>query len=214
MTIVLSTGEYLTVNRHQYPDLFWALLGGGGGTYGILTSVTYRTYPSLPVAAAVVVIKTVSANTTQALFTELLRMTPQLSDAGWAGYGRVTNNHISFLGIAPDVSATVASESVQRFFQYTPNMAGIVSQQTYVSQYPSWYSWLTQFFTYGTQNRVDLIIGSRLLTREVLESKYRELSDILFPLGTTCKCAYLPACNADEYSFACSASLRVARCPR
>ena len=43
-------------------DLFWALLGGGGGTYGILTSMTYRTYPSLPVAAAVIVIKTVSAN--------------------------------------------------------------------------------------------------------------------------------------------------------
>ena len=115
-TIVLSTGEYLAVNRNQYPVLFWALLGGGGGTYGILTSVTYRTYPSLPVAAAVVVIKTVSANTTQALFTELLRITPQLSDAGWAGYGRVTNNHISFLGIAPNVSATIASESVQPFF--------------------------------------------------------------------------------------------------
>ena len=118
MTIVLSTGEYLTVNRHQYPDLFWALLGGGGGTYGILTSVTYRTYPSLPVAAAVMAIKTVSANTTQALFTEFLRMTPQLSDAGWAGYGRVTNNHLSLLGIAPNVSATIASKSVQAFFQY------------------------------------------------------------------------------------------------
>ena len=65
---------------HQYPDLFRALLGGGGGTYGILTSVTYRTYPSLPVAAAVMAIKTVSANTTQALFTELLRINPQLSD--------------------------------------------------------------------------------------------------------------------------------------
>jgi hypothetical protein len=63
-------------------------------------------------------IKTVSANTTQALFTELLRITPQLSDAGWAGCGRVTNNHISFLGIAPNVSATIASESVQPFFKY------------------------------------------------------------------------------------------------
>ena len=82
MTIVFSTGEYLTVNRHQYPDLFWALLGGGGGTYGILTSVTYPTYPSLPIAAAVMVIQTVRANTTQALSTELMRITPQLPDAG------------------------------------------------------------------------------------------------------------------------------------
>jgi len=140
MTIVLSIGEYLTVNKHQYRDLFWALLGGGGGTYGILTSVTYCTYPSLPVAAAVMIIKTASANTTQALFTELLHITPQLSDAGWKGYGRVTNNHISFLSIAPNISATIASESVQPFFQYATNMAGIVSQHTYVSQYPSCYA--------------------------------------------------------------------------
>jgi len=82
MTIVLSTGEYLTVNRAQYPDLFWALLGGRGGTYGILTSVTYPTYPSHPVAAAVMVIQTVRANTTQALSTELMRITPQLPDTG------------------------------------------------------------------------------------------------------------------------------------
>ena len=46
--------------------------------------MTYCTYPSLPVAAAVVVIKTVSMNTTQALFTELLRITPHLSDVGCA----------------------------------------------------------------------------------------------------------------------------------
>jgi len=91
------------VLERQYPDPFWALLGGGGGTYAILTSVTYRIYPSLPAAAAVIIIKTVNTNTTQALFTEFLRMTPQLSDADWAGYGRVTNNHISFPGMAPNV---------------------------------------------------------------------------------------------------------------
>ncbi|KAG6327489.1 hypothetical protein ID866_11600, partial [Astraeus odoratus] len=34
ITVVTSTGEHLTVNNYQYPDLFWALRGGGGGTYG------------------------------------------------------------------------------------------------------------------------------------------------------------------------------------
>jgi len=194
MTIVLSTGEYLTsIIRNQYADLFWALLGGGGGIYAILTSVTYRTYPSLPVAAAVMSIKTVRANTIQALFTELLRINPQLPDAGRAGYDRITNNHVLFLRIAPNVSATIASESMQPFFQHATNMACIVSQQTYVSQYPSWDAWLTQFFTNGTQNGVHLVIEPRLLTPQMLESKYQELSDILFPLGTTWGCAYLGA---------------------
>jgi len=146
-----------------------------------------------------VVIKTASANTTQALFTKLLRITPQLSDAGWAGYGRVTNNHISFLGIAPNVSATIASESVQPFFQYATSMAGIVSRQTYVSQYPAWYAWHIQFFTNGAQNGVDLVIGSTLLARDVLGSKYQELSDILFPLGTAWKYAYMNAMRMNAH---------------
>jgi len=41
ITVVTSTGEHLTVNDYQYSDLFWALRGGGGGTYGVITSVTY-----------------------------------------------------------------------------------------------------------------------------------------------------------------------------
>lgn len=198
MTIVLSTGQHLAINSHQYPDLFWALLGGGGGTYGILTSVTYRTYPSLPVTAAVMVTTTENANTTKALFAELVRITPQLSDAGWAGYGHVTNDSISIRFIAPNVSATVASASMQPLFQYASNMTGIISQQAYVLQYPSWYAWFTQFFTDGTQNGMDVLVGSRLLTRDVLETKYQELSDILLPLGAIWKYAYLNV-TANEY---------------
>ncbi|OJA14644.1 hypothetical protein AZE42_02660, partial [Rhizopogon vesiculosus] len=184
MTVILSTGQYLTVNTYQYPDLFWALRGGGGGTYGILTSVTYRTYASLPVAAVFFTVDTENANTTQALFTELLRITPQLSDAGWAGSGGVSNDSMYFFYIAPNVSATVANASVQPYFQYAANMTGVISQQTYVLQYPSWYSWYAQFYTNGTQNGANVLIGSRLLTRDVLETKYQEISDIMFPLGS------------------------------
>lgn len=61
MTVVTSTGAYLTVNNYQNPNLFWALRGGGGGTYGIVTSVTYRTYQQLPV-----VMYFVQANVTNA----------------------------------------------------------------------------------------------------------------------------------------------------
>jgi FAD/FMN-containing dehydrogenase len=33
------------VNRHQEPDLFWALKGGGGGTFGVITRLTLATHP-------------------------------------------------------------------------------------------------------------------------------------------------------------------------
>lgn len=45
--VLLTTGEVVTANACTNPDLFWALRGGGGGTYGIVTSATLQTYPSV-----------------------------------------------------------------------------------------------------------------------------------------------------------------------
>jgi FAD/FMN-containing dehydrogenase len=42
-TIVLANGSLVTANSYQHPDLFWALRGGGGGTYGVVTSASYKT---------------------------------------------------------------------------------------------------------------------------------------------------------------------------
>ncbi len=39
--MVMADGEYLTVNNHQYPDLFWAIRGGGGN-FGIVTSFKFQ----------------------------------------------------------------------------------------------------------------------------------------------------------------------------
>ena len=42
--VVTADGEILTANAHQNEDLFWALRGGGGSTFGIVTKVFYRTH--------------------------------------------------------------------------------------------------------------------------------------------------------------------------
>jgi FAD/FMN-containing dehydrogenase len=40
LEVVLANGDVLVVNKYQYPDLFWALRGGGGGTFGVVTRMT------------------------------------------------------------------------------------------------------------------------------------------------------------------------------
>lgn len=43
--VVTADGKLLVANACQNQDLFWALRGGGGGTFGIVTKVTLRTHP-------------------------------------------------------------------------------------------------------------------------------------------------------------------------
>jgi FAD/FMN-containing dehydrogenase len=42
--IVTADGQVRIANAHQNPDLFWAIKGGGGGTFGVVTRLTLRTH--------------------------------------------------------------------------------------------------------------------------------------------------------------------------
>jgi len=43
--VVTADGQVRIANSCQNQDLFWALRGGGGGTFGVVTRVTLRTHP-------------------------------------------------------------------------------------------------------------------------------------------------------------------------
>src|ERR671931_238355 len=44
--IVLADGRFIECDAHHHKDLFWALRGGGGGTFGVVTSLTFKTLPA------------------------------------------------------------------------------------------------------------------------------------------------------------------------
>jgi FAD/FMN-containing dehydrogenase len=44
-TIVLADGSAVVCNANRNPDLYWALRGGGGGNFGIVTRLVFRTHP-------------------------------------------------------------------------------------------------------------------------------------------------------------------------
>jgi FAD/FMN-containing dehydrogenase len=49
--IVTTDGELRTVDERSDPDLMWALKGGGGGNFGVVTDFVFRVHP-LPKAAS------------------------------------------------------------------------------------------------------------------------------------------------------------------
>ena len=48
--VVTALGETLIATPEQNSDLYWALSGGGGGTYGVALSMTAKIYPDGPIA--------------------------------------------------------------------------------------------------------------------------------------------------------------------
>ncbi|KAK4501696.1 hypothetical protein PRZ48_007505 [Zasmidium cellare] len=46
--VVDARGRCLTASRTKNSDLFWALSGGGGGTYGVVLAMTVKAHPDMP----------------------------------------------------------------------------------------------------------------------------------------------------------------------
>ncbi|GJJ15496.1 hypothetical protein Clacol_009774 [Clathrus columnatus] len=45
--IVTPNGDLVTANTESHSDLFWALRGGGPGSWGVIVNATFRTFPIL-----------------------------------------------------------------------------------------------------------------------------------------------------------------------
>lgn len=50
--VITATGQHLKANATDNTDLYWALSGGGGGTYGAVLSATVKAHPDVQVAIA------------------------------------------------------------------------------------------------------------------------------------------------------------------
>ncbi|CRG84838.1 hypothetical protein PISL3812_02027 [Talaromyces islandicus] len=81
--VVTSTGEYLTVSPIKNADLYWALGGGGGGTYAAVLSMTVKMYPEEKTASGILGF---TSSTTLSDFWSVIRTflidTLSLQDAG------------------------------------------------------------------------------------------------------------------------------------
>lgn len=52
MNVVTADGQFVTADYQNNRELFWALRGGGGSAFGVVTSVTIKAYPDMPVTSS------------------------------------------------------------------------------------------------------------------------------------------------------------------
>ncbi|KAF3492208.1 oxidoreductase [Arthroderma uncinatum] len=60
--VVTADGELVVANGLQNQELFWALRGGGGGTFGVVTRATMRVFPDVPVVISEINLQAPKAN--------------------------------------------------------------------------------------------------------------------------------------------------------
>jgi len=52
--VATASGNVVTASRTKNSDLYWALSGGGGGNYGVVTSLTVKTFPDAKMGGATI----------------------------------------------------------------------------------------------------------------------------------------------------------------
>ncbi|KAK5166447.1 uncharacterized protein LTR77_007990 [Saxophila tyrrhenica] len=87
--VVTADGKVITASPCSNSDVYWAIRGGGPGTYGVVTKTVIKAYPMVNVQVQHVAIAPLSDNTSALLdaIAILWEAYPDLNDAGYAGYG-------------------------------------------------------------------------------------------------------------------------------
>ncbi|KAL7621380.1 hypothetical protein AAE478_008702 [Parahypoxylon ruwenzoriense] len=94
MEVVTPMGDIIVANECENQDLFWAMRGGGGSTFGIVSSVTLTTHPSPQMVGLDIGIFTrnLSATYLWDMMGYLLSQYPYLDSKGLSGYGYFFRN--------------------------------------------------------------------------------------------------------------------------
>ncbi|KAL1883925.1 hypothetical protein Daus18300_000033 [Diaporthe australafricana] len=111
MEVVTADGTTRTISPREGQDLFWAMSGGGPG-YAVVTSITYKAYPTLPVSGNVFSFErgNASYDTFWKAIDTYHSLTPSFADAGGYTYTFLGNDTFS---MSPLIVINRTKEEVQ-----------------------------------------------------------------------------------------------------
>ncbi|KAI8576922.1 hypothetical protein K450DRAFT_254247 [Umbelopsis ramanniana AG] len=166
-TVVLANGEVVIANDAMNPDLFWALRGGGAGTWGVVIDVTLRTFPAPNVMSSVLFIA--AHNDTKSftsVMTKFIELQPQMSKDNFTGYWYGFNKTLAFLYIGYDLNKTEATTRMTPFLNFTASVSGPPPQYI-VTEFPSWAAFLETTWCPGgtcpSEGGQTALLASRLI---------------------------------------------------
>ncbi|KAM6536221.1 hypothetical protein FALCPG4_002234 [Fusarium falciforme] len=176
--VVTADGRFITANEEQNTDLFWALRGGGGSTYGVVTSYTVKVYPKIK--AAVMSFNFSSADTSYDTFWLAVRayweLIPTFNDAGNYEYWNIWHTDPETLTFnmvpwfAPGMTLAELKALTKPLFDKWDEL-GIkfeVTESEHDSYYPAWKAGFPREVIGGAASKT----AGRLFPRENLVEKF------------------------------------------
>lgn len=183
-TVVKANGKVVTANACQNKDLFWALRGGGGSTWGVTLDVTYKTHPPLDSIVGLGITLNTTSSQKLAEFSEtLLRALPKMTDEGVRGYGfwqpPQTFSIILIHPNSPDVEST--NKTFGPVWEWIAANQG-TQVMTFGTLFPTFFDFFSAWIT-DISIAVPTWIGTRLVSRKALTTHSGELAKYVFGDG-------------------------------
>ncbi|KAJ7189133.1 FAD-binding domain-containing protein, partial [Mycena filopes] len=145
--IVTPDGKYRTASACNNEDLFFALRGGGGGTFGVVLSATILAAPAAPVQVVVLTFSSQSPSParTEALWTLLTEHAVGWADGGWGGYAMPA----LALFVTQRLSKDEAAASMAPLIEFGEKMKeeGVEGAMAMVMEFPSFLPFFVSFMT-------------------------------------------------------------------
>ncbi|KAG0213949.1 hypothetical protein BGX28_003127 [Mortierella sp. GBA30] len=173
--VVTADGELRVANAHRNTDLFWALRGGGGSTFGVVVEAVYKTHPplkSLSYTTYMIHFNDSDVETSRSITNNFLSHQTEWSKAGWSGYSIVQNGLMIVTYYLPDSDTDTALKSFSPFLEHVNSLPG-VKVQGGIQTFPSFYSGFQVAAALAAQNSIagrNAILGSRLIPRSNFNS--------------------------------------------
>lgn len=184
--LVTPDGKLRIANACQNPDLFWALRGGGGGTFGVVLESTHRVEPNMPLTAASIKFPKTDNNVLP-FMDIVVNNSVRWAHEGWGGH--IKGN--SLINVSPLVSVQQANQSLAQVANYARSQNGTVL----VKRYPSWQAFYDAFVAANAVSVGNVhFAATRLIPQSVFASAdgRRDLMDFFSYLVSSGGDPYIP----------------------
>ncbi|CAN8097437.1 unnamed protein product [Discula destructiva] len=166
--VVTPSGELLTATPKENFDMYWALAGGGGGTFGVVLSMTIKMHPNFRTAGATLSFTETDSDKFWSVVQTFLVNLPALLDAGGTSYWQVLPGN--YFGTPQTFLPNGTAEDIRLLLKPTLDAlsaAGIAHNFTSVD-YPTFED---AFYTLNPNMTIqELNIGGRLIPRSSVVS--------------------------------------------